>query len=494
MYPQTPQMPEPVQSIADFLAVVRKSGLVEEARLAEAVAAWPDQSADLPDELPQALIDAELLTHWQADQLRKGKHKGFMLGKYRLLRLLGAGGMSSVYLAENTTLRQRVAIKVLPIKRVEQSSFLARFEREAQAAFRLGHQNIARAFDLDTAGSVHFIVMEYIDGIDLHAKVKHEGPLEIRDAVDYLRQAAIGLHYAHGEGLVHRDVKPANLILDRKGVVRILDLGLALASDDDKQASLTREHDEKVLGTADYLAPEQATDSHKADRRADIYALGCTLHYLLVGRAPFAQGKLAERIQAHVKKPPPNIMEERPDVPAAIAELYFRMMEKHPDARPQTAQEVADSLGAWLSATAKPQGTAPAAPPRRGPPRRGDGPAPGPLPVFRHGPGSGGSSSVSLGGSGPQRPGGLPDSGSLVFTPPPSGGGSGRRAGGKKPVARPAAGQTAKPGRTTDDAAERRPRRRKPLDFAGLPLGFWIALVVGLVAVGILAGKLFRLF
>jgi serine/threonine protein kinase len=484
-------MAESVQSIADFLAVVRKSGLVEESRLAEAVADWTDPSIDLPDALPQALIDAELLTQWQVDQLRKGKHKGFMLGKYRLLRLLGAGGMSSVYLAENTTLRKQVAIKVLPIKRVEQSSFLARFEREAQAAFGLGHQNIARAFDLDTAGSVHFIVMEYIDGIDLHAKVKQDGPLEIRDAVDYLRQAAIGLHYAHGEGLVHRDIKPANLILDRKGVVRILDLGLALASDDDKQASLTREHDEKVLGTADYLAPEQATDSHTADRRSDIYALGCTLHYLIVGRAPFAQGKLAERIQAHVNKPPPNILEERPDVPPPLADLYFRMMEKHPDARPQTAEEVANALGAWLKATEKTPSAAPAGPPRRGPPRRGDGPPPGPAPVFRHGPGSGSSSSVSLGGSGPRRPAGPPDSGSLVFTPPPSTGGSGARAAGKKTSGRPAAGQPAKGGRAADDSAERRPRRRKPLQFAGMPLGLWLVLIGGVVLAGVLAAMLF---
>jgi serine/threonine protein kinase len=484
-------MAESVQSIADFLAVVRKSGLVEESRLAEAVAGWTDPSIDLPDALPQALIDAELLTQWQVDQLRKGKHKGFMLGKYRLLRLLGAGGMSSVYLAENTTLRKQVAIKVLPLKRVEQSSFLARFEREAQAAFGLGHQNIARAFDLDTAGSVHFIVMEYIDGIDLHAKVKQDGPLEIRDAVNYLRQAAIGLHYAHGEGLVHRDIKPANLILDRKGVVRILDLGLALAGDDDKQASLTREHDEKVLGTADYLAPEQATDSHTADRRSDIYALGCTLHYLLVGRAPFAQGKLAERIQAHVNKPPPNILEERPDVPPPIADLYFRMLEKHPDARPQTAEEVANTLGAWLKAAEKTPGAAPAGPPRRGPPRRGDGPPPGSGPVFRHGPGSGGSSSVSLGGSGPRRPAGPPDSGSFVFTSPASTSGSGTRAAGKKTASRPATSQPAKGGRAADDAAERRPRRRKPLQFAGVPLGVWLVLGGGVVLAGVLAAMLF---
>jgi serine/threonine-protein kinase len=485
-------MAEPVRTTADFLAVLRKSGLVEETRLVETAAGWPDHAADLPEALPEAFVAAGLLTHWQVDQLRKGKHRGFMLGKYRLLRLLGAGGMSSVYLAENTTFKQQVAIKVLPIKRVEQSSFLARFEREARAAFRLGHQNIARAFDLDTAGAVHFIVMEFIDGIDLHAKVKQEGPLGIRDAVDFIRQAAVGLDYAHGEGLVHRDIKPANLILDHKGVIRILDLGLALSDDDDNEASLTREHDEKVLGTADYLAPEQATDSHKADRRSDIYSLGCTLHYLLVGCPPFAKGKLAERIQAHLKKAPPNILDERPDVPPPIAELYFRMLEKHPDARPQTAQEVADALGAWLKSSA---GTpaAPAAPPRRGPPRRSDGSSALPRPVVRHGPGSGGSSAVSLGPSGGQPPGGLPDAGSLVFTPPP-GGGSGPRGSTKQPGTRPATAkpaQQAKPGSTADETSEQRPRRRKPLQFAGLPLGFWIVLIAGLIAAAVLAAMVF---
>ena len=486
-------MAEPVRSIADFLAVTRKSGLIEDDRLASAVASWTDTTAELPDELPQALIDASLLTQWQVEQLRKGKHKGFMLGKYRLLRLLGAGGMSSVYLAENTTLRQQVAIKVLPIKRVAQSSFLARFEREARAAFRLGHQNIARAFDLDTAGSVHFIVMEYVDGIDLHAKVKEEGPLTIRDAVDYLRQAALGLHYAHEEGMVHRDIKPANLILDRKGAVRILDLGLAMASDDDEQASLTREHDEKVLGTADYLAPEQATDSHTADRRSDIYALGCTLHYLLVGRAPFAKGKLAERIRAHIKKPPPNILEERPDVPPPIAELYFRMMEKHPDARPQTAQEVADSLDAWLKSTLTAKSASPAPPPRREHPRRPHNPAVAAA-VFRHGPGSGWSSSVSLGPASSQPPGEPSGSGSFVFTPPPAGGGRAaqekmQKTAAKKPIARAAAtgrGVQPKESGSADAAAERKPSRRKPLEFAGLPLGFWLALAAGIIAVVVL--------
>ena len=196
----------PVQTLPEFLRVLRASGLVPEDSLAPLADPLRDESGPVPESLTTALVEGQLLTQWQLEQLRKGKSKGFTLGKYRLLRLLGAGGMSSVYLAENPTLRQRVAIKVLPIKRVEQSSYLARFEREAQVAYRLSHHNIARAFDLDASGAVNFIVMEYIEGTDLHAKVKAEGPLDVRDTADYVRQAAVGLHYAHEEGLVHRDI------------------------------------------------------------------------------------------------------------------------------------------------------------------------------------------------------------------------------------------------------------------------------------------------
>jgi serine/threonine-protein kinase len=302
-------MSDSVQTIADFLRVIRKSGLVEEPRLAAAIAAWPAPTQPLEDELVREIVEGGLLTQWQADQLRKGRHKGFVLGKYRLLRLLGAGGMSSVYLAEHTTLHGLVAIKVLPVKRVDQTSYLARFEREAREAFRLNHPNIVRTIDLDTSGAIHFIAMEYVEGDDLHARVKQGGPLDVREAADCIRQAALGLQHAHEEGLVHRDIKPANLIIDKRGTVKILDFGLALANSDEEAASLTQTHDEKVLGTADYLAPEQARDSHLADRRSDIYALGCTLHYLLTGRAPFPKGSIAERIQAHLKKPPPNLLD-----------------------------------------------------------------------------------------------------------------------------------------------------------------------------------------
>jgi serine/threonine-protein kinase len=433
--------PAPAQTLEEFLRVARASGLVDSDQLDQAIAPWKAVTGPVPEDCFQALRDRGLLTTWQIEQLRRGRHKGFVLGKYKLLRLLGSGGMSSVYLAEHATLHNKVAIKVLPVKRVTKTSYLARFEREAQSSARLNHPHLARAFDLDSSGAIHFIVMEYIDGTDLHARVKKDGPLPVREAADFIRQAALGLHYAHEEGLVHRDIKPANLMVDKRGHIKILDLGLALANDDE-DGSLTKEHDEKVLGTADYLAPEQARNSHLADRRSDIYSLGCTLYYLLVGRAPFAKGSLAERIRGHMNEPAPNPLDVRPDVPNAIVELYFRMMEKHPDARQQTAQEVADSLAVWLSTAEAETGTGRprAEPPNRSSLRRTTGNTAGagdpvrpttglsdqrraiapPSPVTLRGPGSsvsGGSVSGLGSGSGLRS---AVDLHSLSLTPPPS--------------------------------------------------------------------------
>jgi len=339
------------QSTPDFLKTLRASGLVPAEKLDPIVAASRDETGPVAETLANALVAQDLITHWQLEQLRKGKSKGFTLGKYTLRKLLGAGGMGSVYLARHTTLGGDVAIKVLPSRRVQDGSYLERFKREAQAAARLSHPNIARVIDLDSAGNgtIHFMVMEYIDGTDLHAKVKQEGPLDVATAVDCVRQAALGLHEAHEHGFVHRDIKPANLMLDVHGVIKVLDLGLAKTrADDDEAGSLTMEFKEKTLGTADYVAPEQATDSHCADRRADVYSLGCTLYYLLIGAAPFAIGSIKDRLKAQIHTKPPNPLEKRPDVPADLVELYFRMMQKDPAARPESAKEVADTLQAWL--------------------------------------------------------------------------------------------------------------------------------------------------
>ena len=269
-----------------FLNVVKQSGLIP----AEKLKRYLDQLREAGVPLDRAktiadtLVDAELLTRWQADKLLQGKHKGFFLGKYRLLSLLGRGGMSSVYLAEHVLMRRRCAIKVLPSKRVADSSYLARFHREAQAVAALDHPNIVRAYDVDKEvdrdTEIHFLVMECVDGRSLQEIVQKDGPVDPVEAAGYIRQAADGLAHAHAAGMVHRDIKPGNLLVDKNGQIKILDLGLArlFVEDNPDEEALTIRHDEKVLGTADYLAPEQALDSHRVDARADLYSLGCTLY------------------------------------------------------------------------------------------------------------------------------------------------------------------------------------------------------------------------
>ena len=288
-----------------------------------------------------------LITPWQRDKLLDGKHRGFFLGRYKLLGQLGSGGMSTVYLGEHVLMQRRVAIKVLPKQRVTDTSYLARFHREARAAASLDHPNIVRAYDVDNEGDIHYLVMEFVDGRDLQQTVKMEGPLDFVLAADYIRQAAEGLGHAHSNGLIHRDVKPANLLVDRKSVVKVLDLGLARFTDED-HASLTVQYDENVLGTADYLAPEQAIDSHGVDARADIYSLGCAFYFLLTGHPPFADGTLPQRLMAHQKQQPPPIVKERPKTPADLAEICTKMMAKKPADRYQSMNDVAQALRRWL--------------------------------------------------------------------------------------------------------------------------------------------------
>jgi serine/threonine protein kinase len=515
---------ESQQSIGDFLAVLRSSGLVAPDVLEPLVAPYAAATGPVPETLIGELLARELLTQWQLDQLRKGKHKGFVLGRYKLLQLLGAGGMGSVYLGKHEVLGHKAALKILPRSHATQSSYLERFIREAQAAARLAHPNIARVVELETGGAIHFMVMEYVEGIDLNAKVKQEGPLEIVDAVDYVRQAALGLHHAHEEGFVHRDIKPANLMLDKHGMIKILDLGLAKTRADDDAASLTQEFNEKVLGTADYLAPEQAVNSHDADRRADIYALGCTLYFLLIGRAPFAKGSVKERIRAQRHDAAPNPLEERPEIPAAIAEVYFRMMEKNPDARQQTAQEVADSLKAWLGQQALASQRPRPETARRSAVRRSPGsstrmPAVAPPGrVYRSGPGSGSGAMPRPGPVAPRPPAtsrsGV-DLSSLSFNTPSDsrstaggfpmidvGGGTGPAKPGANAAAIRTASSTAAepPTRRPTAGMKNIPRLRLPAwlpslpslaslgkrEIAGLPLPFWLFVgVVVLTGIGL---------
>ena len=340
-------------NVKKFIELVRKSGLIESDAfgdvLAEAKRRRAEGQATDPETLAEQLVEAELLTRWQVDKLLVGKHKGFFLGKYRLLGHLGTGGMSSVYLAQHILMQRQVAIKVLPKTRVEDSSYLARFHLEAQAAAALDHPNIVRAYDIDNDGDIHYLVMEYVEGRDLQAIVKQDGPVEYATAAEYIRQSAEALGHAHDANIIHRDIKPANLLLDTKGTVKLLDLGLARFCDG-KKGSLTLDHDENVLGTADYLSPEQAINSHEVDTRADIYSLGCTFYYLLTGHPPFNEGTLSQRLLMHQKEAPPSIFIDRPDAPNDLVNICVRMMVKKAKGRYQTCREVSKVLSDWLTA------------------------------------------------------------------------------------------------------------------------------------------------
>lgn len=345
----------PTKLAADFLERAERSGLVAAEKLSQLLDELGGRGVDVGD--PQAVADAlvgnETLTRWQADNLLQGKHKGFFLGSYRLLRPLGRGGMGTVYLAQHEMMRRRCAVKVLPQTQLhEGSSILGRFYVEAQAVAAMDHQNIVRAYDVNKETKdnkvIHYLVMEYVEGQDLQAIVQESGPLDYIKTADYLRQTANGLAHAHESRLVHRDIKPANLLVDKKGVVKILDLGLARLHDDSAQAGLTSAHNETVLGTADYLSPEQALNSHDVDHRTDLYSLGCTAYFMLTGHPPFPEGSVAQRLVAHQCKTPTPLLELRRDAPRDLVAIVEKMMAKDPDERYQSGAEISTALAGWL--------------------------------------------------------------------------------------------------------------------------------------------------
>ncbi|MEX2356970.1 MAG: serine/threonine-protein kinase, partial [Pirellulaceae bacterium] len=340
-----------------FIEFVERSKLVPEPQLRTAVAdlraAHGGQLPSDSKDIEQFFIDRDLLTSWHCEKLANGKYKGFHLSKYRLLSLLGTGGMSSVYLAQHLVMNRKVAIKVLPRRRVNDTSYLARFQLEAQAVAHLDHPNIVRAFDIDNEDDTHYIVMEYVPGQDFQALVRQSGATSFAAAADYIAQAADGLQHAHDKGVIHRDIKPANLLLDDRGIVKILDMGLAQFKQEEN-SSLTIAHEENVLGTADYLAPEQAVNSHKVDHRVDLYSLGCSLYYLIAGHPPFNEGSLAQRIAKHQSVMPPPLTEVRADCPQSLSDLCQKMIAKQPEERFQSAAEVAHTLREWLATHGKP--------------------------------------------------------------------------------------------------------------------------------------------
>ncbi len=334
----------------EFLEILVKSGVLEKDVLdpylqqMRAAGSFPDK----PKKLAAVLVRDGLLTPFQVGQFLQGKWRGFCIsGKYKLLDHLGAGGMGSVFLCEHKSMRRRVAIKVLPVAQAKDPASLERFYREARAVAALDHPNIVRAHDIDHDGRYHFLVLEYVEGASLQEIVKRGGPMDVTRAAHYVRQAALGLHHAHLAGLVHRDVKPSNLLVDRQGVVKILDMGLARFFYDEEDG-LTQQHDEhNILGTADYLAPEQAINSHAVDIRADVYSLGATFYFLLAGKPPFGDGTVAQKLVWHQMRAPTPVRDARPETPEGLAAIVAKMMAKAPAERYQTPAEVYEALAPW---------------------------------------------------------------------------------------------------------------------------------------------------
>jgi WD40 repeat protein/serine/threonine protein kinase/uncharacterized membrane protein len=265
---------------------------------------------------------------------------------YEILEKLGEGGMGAVYKARHNRLKKIVAIKVLPADRMEDPHAVARFEREMEAVGKLEHPNIVRAMDAGEADGTHFLVMEYVAGSDLSHLVRQHGRLPIADACELIRQAALGLQSAHEHGLVHRDIKPSNLILSTSGTLKVLDLGLALLGGEaggGRELTTTGQ----MMGTLDYMAPEQGSSSHKVDIRADIYSLGATLYKLLTGQAPFGGEKYSTPVQkmmALATATPAAVDSLRPDVPPELAAIVTKMLAREPNSRYSTPSEVAQSL------------------------------------------------------------------------------------------------------------------------------------------------------
>jgi CheY-like chemotaxis protein len=352
-----------------FLQNLSDSGLLSKEEIAKSVEALPAPTALLDgDALAHGLAAAGKLTGYQADAVRSRQFDSLRIGNYEVLDRLGQGGMGTVYKARHRRMHRVVAIKVLS-RTVEQAgNFLQRFQREIETVARLTHPHIVMAFDADEAEVGHYLVMEFVDGRDLDTEVRTRGPLPVGEALGYVVQAAGALAYAHRQGIIHRDIKPANLLRDAGGVVKVADLGLArftnsFGGSGEVGGGLTQAGG--IVGTVDYMPPEQALDSTRIDERADVYSLGCSLYYLVTGRPPFQGETIMATLLMHRDAPIPSLCEARPGVPPTLDALFRRMVAKRPEDRYQSMAEVVTALtplAETLGRTVAPPATHPVAP------------------------------------------------------------------------------------------------------------------------------------
>jgi hypothetical protein len=336
-------MPAPA-TLDELFTVVEKSRLVSPALLATYRMLC---AAERPARITDRMVQDGVLTPFQAGLLLEGKSRPFFVGPYKVLSRIGNGSSGVVYLCEHVNMRRKVAVKVLQGRRAKDEVALQRFLREARAAAALNHPNVVHALDLGREGDVHYLSMEYVDGSSLMGLVRDEGPIAPRRLAGYLRQAAAGLAHAHAAGLIHRDITPSNVMVGRDGVVKLLDLGLALFAECGEE-NLTQG---ASLGSLGYIAPEQERDGHAVDARADIYSLGATISFALSGRAPSPRRGPADTPAPRISANPESDFER-------LLAIVQRMMAPDPADRFQTALEVVEAVTRWLPL--------PTAPPKSG--------------------------------------------------------------------------------------------------------------------------------
>ncbi len=305
------------------------------------------QAAGVDDaKLAERLIEKGLLTRYQADQLQSGRTK-LDLGPYIVTDFIGQGGMGHVYKATHKVMGRECAVKVLPREKSTLEA-IANFRREIRTQAKLSHPNLVTAFDAGEDGKVHYLVVEYVPGIDLRRLVRSQGKLTQQQSAQIIRQAAIGLQYAHESGLIHRDVKPGNILVTPEGIAKVSDLGLAgflHEVDEDPRAG-------KIVGTADYLAPEQILSPGNITAVSDIYSLGCSLYYAVTGKVPYPGGTPRSKAQRHMSETPWHPRRFNEEISDEFVDIIADMMEKEPSARIQTMKEVAARLEPWASDSA----------------------------------------------------------------------------------------------------------------------------------------------
>lgn len=347
-------------SIDEFVQSLTETGILPPDELSSIVGSLPvDKTRVDVERLARDLVRQQKLTRFQASAIFQGQSRGLRFGDYVVLDKIGSGSMGQVFKAENRKRKKIVALKLLRASLSKSERVVRRFYREAEMAKRLKHPNLIRVRDAGQWHGLHFLVMDYIDGQSLQALPRERGPLSVADALDIIIQAARGLDYAHRNGIVHRDIKPANLLVDKSGRVTILDLGLARLDDACATAQGSRHRGRltmpgQMMGTVNYISPEQAMDAHAIDGRADIYSLGCTMHYLLRGQAPYRRDNAALTLMAHCEAPIPSLREAISEVSERLDAAFRKMLAKQPANRFATMAEVILELEACLGQLAPP--------------------------------------------------------------------------------------------------------------------------------------------